>query len=117
MVVLRIARARGLRLPGDLSVTGYSNGSLSAFADPPLTTVDQSFYEMGRVAAAQVIGFAESGSTDSRNVQSSAANETVLHPPVPTSSMPPDQNKTFAHREIQIPPRLIERESTAPPVK
>ena len=59
LVVMRIARAMGLRLPADLSVTGYSNGSLTEFVDPPLTTVDQSFLEMGRVAALQVIGFAE----------------------------------------------------------
>ncbi len=60
MTVLRIARARGLRLPYDLSVIGYSNAALGEFADPPLTTVDQSFHEMGRAAALQVIGLAES---------------------------------------------------------
>lgn len=60
MTVHRIARARGLRLPDDLSVTGYSNAMLSAFTDPPLTTVDQSFHEMGRAAASQLIGVAES---------------------------------------------------------
>ena len=91
MVVLRIARARGLRLPGDLSVTGYANGSLSEFADPPLTTLDQSFYEMGRVAAVHVIGFAESGEAGS------------------------DTHEIAADRDIRIPTRLIERGSTAPP--
>ena len=91
MVVLRIARALGLRLPGDLSVTGYANGSLSEYADPPLTTVDQSFYEMGRVAAVQVIGFAERGDAE-RNTMEVADG-----------------------RDIKIPTRLIERGSTAPP--
>lgn len=91
MVVLRTARSLGLRLPGDLSVTGYSNGSLSEFADPPLTTVDQSFYEMGRVAAVQVIGFAERGDAGSNTVE--VANG----------------------QDIKIPTRLIERGSTASP--
>ena len=91
MVVLRTARSLGLQIPGDLSVTGYSNGSLSEFADPPLTTVDQSFYEMGWVAAAQVIGFAERGDAGSNTVE--AANGW----------------------DIKIPTRLIERGSTAPP--
>ena len=91
MIVLRTARALGLRLPGDLSVTGYSNGSLSGFADPPLTTVDQSFYEMGRVAAAQVIGFAERGDAENNTIEADDG------------------------RDIKIPTRLIERGSTAPP--
>ncbi len=91
MVVLRVARARGLRLPADLSVTGYSNGSLSGFADPPLTTVDQSFTEMGRVAAAHVIAIAERG--DARG----------------------NAGDTVDGLDIRIPTRLIERGSTAPP--
>ena len=92
LVVLRIARSLGLRLPADLSVTGYSNGSLSEFVDPPLTTVDQAFSEMGRVAALQVIGFAESSNADNS-----------------------DADSITLHREIQIPTRLIVRGSTAPP--
>jgi LacI family transcriptional regulator len=92
LVVLRIARSLGLRLPADLSVTGYSNGSLSEFVDPPLTTVDQAFYEMGRAAALQVIGLAESSDAENSEI----------------GSIP-------LHREIQIPTRLIIRGSTAPP--
>lgn len=64
MVVLRVARSLGLQLPTDLSVTGYSNAELSAFADPPLTTVDQPFQAMGHAAAMHLIDSAESESRD-----------------------------------------------------
>ena len=87
MVVYRIARARGLQVPRDLSVTGYSNASLSDFLDPALTTVDQSFDAMGRTAALQVIEFAEN-KTDN----------------------PVEAKVTL------LPTRLIERGSTAPPL-
>jgi LacI family transcriptional regulator len=60
MVVLRVARARGLRLPADLSVTGFTNSTLSAVADPPLTTVDQPFHAMGHTAATHLVQMAES---------------------------------------------------------
>jgi LacI family transcriptional regulator len=89
MVVLRVARSRGMRLPNDLSVTGYSNAYLSAFADPALTTVDQSFQAMGHAAALQVIGLAETGESPG----------------------------TTGPRELRLPTRLIERGSTAPPAR
>ncbi len=60
MVVLRVARSLGLRLPADLSVTGYSNAALSAYADPPLTTVDQPFHSLGHAAVMHLIHCAES---------------------------------------------------------
>jgi LacI family transcriptional regulator len=85
MVVLRVARARGLRLPEDLSVTGFTNSTLSAVADPPLTTVAQPFHEMGSAAAMHLVRSAESSEK--------------LPPSVPP---------------LLLPTRLIVRESTAP---
>jgi DNA-binding LacI/PurR family transcriptional regulator len=89
MVVLRVARSLGLRLPTDLSVTGYSNAELSAFADPPLTTVDQPFQEMGHAAVMHLIQHVESEEVD------------LSVGPRP---------------EILLPTRLVERGSTAPPL-
>ncbi|GAB3020732.1 LacI family DNA-binding transcriptional regulator [Bowmanella dokdonensis] len=40
----------GLTVPGDISVTGFDNVRVSAYMDPPLTTIDQPAYEMGRRA-------------------------------------------------------------------
>ena len=43
-------RARGLAVPGDVSVVGYDDSPLIAFTDPPLTTVRQPVAAMGAAA-------------------------------------------------------------------
>jgi LacI family transcriptional regulator len=86
--VIRVARSLGIRCPEDLSVTGYANSELSRAIDPPLTTLDQSFREMGRVATLKVIDFAEGIDTYDRD----------------------DLIWRFL-----TPTRLVERESTAQP--
>lgn len=45
------ARRLGLRVPGDLSVTGFDGVPMAQLVDPPLATVRQPARRMGRVAA------------------------------------------------------------------
>lgn len=45
---------KGLRVPEDVSVMGFDNLSITAYATPPVTTVNQPRYEMGRQAASMV---------------------------------------------------------------
>jgi DNA-binding LacI/PurR family transcriptional regulator len=45
------AKERGMKIPSDLSVVGFDDMEISAFYDPPLTTVAVPAYEMGRTAA------------------------------------------------------------------
>ncbi|MCH7860009.1 MAG: LacI family DNA-binding transcriptional regulator [Candidatus Marinimicrobia bacterium] len=47
----RYIRERGLRIPEDIGITGFSNNPITSMIDPPLTTVDQHGYEMGQLAA------------------------------------------------------------------
>jgi DNA-binding LacI/PurR family transcriptional regulator len=47
---IRAARARGLAVPGDISVVGFDDSPLIAFADPPLTTIRQPVESMGAAA-------------------------------------------------------------------
>ena len=46
---LRALRDRGLRVPHDISVTGFDNIKLAQFSDPPLTSVHISREEIGRI--------------------------------------------------------------------
>jgi transcriptional regulator, LacI family len=47
---LSLAKRRGLKVPEDLSIIGFDNISLTEFCDPPLTTVSQPRFAIGREA-------------------------------------------------------------------
>ncbi|MTV25650.1 LacI family transcriptional regulator [Nitriliruptoraceae bacterium ZYF776] len=53
--VLAVARTRGVRVPDELSVTGFDDTPEAALADPPLTTVDQGIRELGERAVGLVL--------------------------------------------------------------
>ncbi len=53
--VLQAARELGLRVPRDLSVTGYDDIDESGRALPPLTTVRQDLYQQGQDCARRLI--------------------------------------------------------------
>lgn len=50
--VLRAVRARGLDVPGDVSVVGFDDTPMAPFFDPPLTAVRQPIVPMGNAAVA-----------------------------------------------------------------
>lgn len=50
LLVQRIARAVGLRLPMDLSIVGFGNLPIAEWGDPRLTTVAQPWDQLGRQA-------------------------------------------------------------------
>jgi LacI family transcriptional regulator len=52
---MRAVRARGLRVPQDVSIVGFDDIDLASFVDPPLTTVAQSTGAMGRWAVERLI--------------------------------------------------------------
>lgn len=49
--VMKAVKEQGLRIPEDVSVTGFDGILVSEFTQPPLTTIQQDFYEMGKQAA------------------------------------------------------------------
>ena len=48
--VIQALKAAGIHIPKDVSVVGFDNIIFSEFIDPPLTTVNQPKYEMGKIA-------------------------------------------------------------------
>ncbi|GAA2149499.1 LacI family transcriptional regulator [Humibacillus xanthopallidus] len=74
--VMEAARARGLRVPEDLSVVGFDDTQLARMSSPPLTTVRQPLTEMGRVAVRTALRLIDGESIDSHHVE--LATELVL---------------------------------------
>lgn len=52
---IRAARQRGLEVPADVSVTGMDDSLLTAYLDPPLTTIRQAVREMSMAAVSTVL--------------------------------------------------------------
>lgn len=54
----------GLRIPADIAVLGFSNNAITTLLDPPLTTVNQPSFEMGKKAAEILIDSIENGMSE-----------------------------------------------------
>ncbi len=87
---MRAIRAAGLRVPTDISVMGYDDVALAAYVHPPLTTIAQQKYELGRRAMLLAL-------------------ELLAHP-----SQEPASAGTVSN--VLLSATLVERESCAPPV-
>jgi LacI family transcriptional regulator len=59
--VLQALAELGLRVPHDVSVVGFDDVPLAAASQPPLTTVHQPVYEMGRTAMETLVAWIERG--------------------------------------------------------
>jgi LacI family transcriptional regulator len=58
-VIYVVARELGLSIPKDVSVVGFSDDDFAEEMEPPLTTIRQPSYEIGRSAAGLVLGRSE----------------------------------------------------------
>jgi len=66
---LAAAAERGLRVPADLSITGYDDMDLAQATSPMLTTVRQPLEEMGRMAVGLLIRLLERHRLDALHVE------------------------------------------------
>ncbi len=57
---MRIAKKKGIRIPEDLSIIGFTDGILSKLSSPSLTSVAQHGIRMGEIAAQMLIDKIES---------------------------------------------------------
>ncbi|MFC8404877.1 LacI family transcriptional regulator [Actinospica acidiphila] len=83
--VVETARARGLRVPEDLSVVGFDDTSLAQMASPPLTTVRQPLREMGAAALRTALRLANGEKAESHHIE--LATELVVR----ASTAPPPE--------------------------
>jgi DNA-binding LacI/PurR family transcriptional regulator len=58
----------GLKIPDDVALVGFSNNKITSLVDPPITTVDQPSFEMGRKAAEILINTIEDRMTEPSTV-------------------------------------------------
>jgi len=65
---LKALREAGLRVPEDVAIVGYDDVELARFTDPPLTTVRQPIYELGRMAVQLLLRQLEEGMRDPQRV-------------------------------------------------
>ncbi|WP_299158496.1 LacI family DNA-binding transcriptional regulator [uncultured Tenacibaculum sp.] len=54
-IAIRIAKEKGMRIPEDISVVGFTDGLISEYSSPSITTVVQHGFTMGKQAAEMLI--------------------------------------------------------------
>jgi len=58
---IQMACQKGIRIPEDLGIVGFDNITESEYFCPPLTTVEQDQYTVGKIAVEEMIKIIESG--------------------------------------------------------
>lgn len=58
--VMQIARQKGLRIPNDIALVGFDDIPESAYFWPPLTTIRQDQYSLGKIAVENIVKTIES---------------------------------------------------------
>lgn len=66
--IIRAARDWGLAVPDDLSVLGFDDMPLASYFDPPLTTIQQDMFLIGREAARLLLGAVEQPDAERKHV-------------------------------------------------
>lgn len=56
----RILKAKGIRIPDEMGLIGFSNSELTELLDPPLSVIRQPAFEMGEIATSMLIKLIES---------------------------------------------------------
>jgi LacI family transcriptional regulator len=68
MGAMQAIKAKGLKMPEDVALVGFSNWFFSSLMDPPLSSVDQPGFEMGQEAAKLLIRQIEKQEKDDEDI-------------------------------------------------
>jgi len=74
-LAMKIAKERGLKIPDDIKIIGFTDGIISEFSSPSLTTVAQHGYTMGKQSAELLINRIENNIKD--NFQTEVISTTI----------------------------------------
>lgn len=61
IVAMQVAKENGYRIPEDISFVGFDDIQASELSEPPLTTVRQPLYELGREGAEMLLNLLKNG--------------------------------------------------------
>lgn len=78
ITAMKVARRKGINIPDDLQIIGFTDGVLSQHAYPPLTTVSQHGFEMGEDAARLLIERLEKQDEDDESYQTVVVNTDIV---------------------------------------
>lgn len=78
ITAMKVARRKGIKIPDDLQIIGFTDGVLSQHAYPPLTTVSQHGFEMGEDAARLLIERLEKQDEDDESYQTVVVNTDIV---------------------------------------
>jgi DNA-binding LacI/PurR family transcriptional regulator len=67
--VIRALKDQGYRVPEDVAVVGFDDSRLSAYLNPPLTTIRAPTFEVGKIAARQLFFRLHNGAPESAGVE------------------------------------------------
>lgn len=82
---IRFFREKGLRIPEDIGIIGFDNLTEAAYFYPPLSTIQQDLYQIGKITVVELTKIIEAGW---------------------------EGGETIQPRAIVVPPTLIVRQST-----
>lgn len=63
IAAMQVLQRNGYNIPKDIAVVGFGDGPIASIAYPPLTTVEQKGYDIGRAAMQLLIGHIENTSS------------------------------------------------------
>ena len=109
--VLEVAEQRGIRVPEDIAIVGFDDNILSAHMRPPLTTIRQPFFEMGRTAVEILLN-----TIDPQRHSNTAEQQPGCRPQASNRSFEKSEEGSVDHPiRIQLPTSLVVRASSGVP--